>query len=270
MGSGKSWLVVAAVIAILVAGGLLWDGRSAMPQAAGNPQPVAQAHEAATPTTNPPQPPVMPTVADSKPGVDAKPATPARPENHEAAALAHREAKDRQIIARRYGALFDELNLNPTQREQLTRLLIDEREASADYAGAAAAGGTDASQDPKAFGKSVRELRGELQEQMEGVLGEETFARFLAGEAVIKRAAVLERAQSALQGTGAELTGTQSHQLDGILRELNVHSVNAEVIARASGFLSDEQLQVLQELEAQRARGVAKDRVQKAIRKNKP
>jgi hypothetical protein len=266
-------LVVTAGVAALLVGGLIWYGRFQATDELPKPRrvraaPVVVKPVAETPHASAEERAPAPITAEAAPD-QPRPVKAKDPAEREARATARREAKDRRLIEDRYGHLFDQLSLNPAQREQLTRLLIDDREASADYAGAAATVGVDASEDPQAFAKSVREVRAQLQDQIAAVLGDEGYAKFVAGDVAIKQAAVLDRAQSALQGTGAELTGTQADQLQAVLRELGVHSVNDEVIARASGFLSDQQIQVLQEQQALRARGVGKDRVQKAIRKNK-
>jgi hypothetical protein len=268
-------VAVTAGVTALVVGGLIWYDRSRPDE---KPKPtVAIATPVVTkPAPVPTPPPAIPAAPPaaaaeiSEPApIETRPVAAATPVDREARVTAHREAKDRRLIEARYGKLLDQLNLTPAQREQLTRMLIDQREASADYAGAVATAGVDASEDPRNFNKSVREVRDQLHEQMAALLGDEGYAKFVAGDLAIKQAAVLDRAQSSLQGTGAELTGPQAQQLQGLLQELGVHYVTDDVITRASGFLSDRQIQALEEQQVLRARGANKDRVQKAIRKNK-
>jgi hypothetical protein len=182
---------------------------------------------------------------------------------------AKQAAQDRRLVIRRYGALMDQLGLDPDQREKLTLLLVDSREASADFAGATAAVGADVSQDHDAFAGGVAEVRAQLKEQMRALLGDDDYAQFQAGDLAIRQTAVIERAQNQLGGGSERLTPAQAAQLQGVLQQLGVNHVNDTVLDRAGEFLSPSQLEALRQQQARRANGETKPRVQRALDKNR-
>jgi RNA polymerase sigma factor (sigma-70 family) len=183
---------------------------------------------------------------------------------------AARLAQNRNLINRRYGTYFQQAGLAPEQREKLTQLLIDLREASVDFAAATATTGQDASKDREVFQGSVYALREQIQGQIKALLGDDGYTQFTAVDENVRQSAVVERMQKNLKATGGALSAEQSSQLVGVMRDLGVSYVSEDVVARAGGFLAPAQVAALQALQQRRQLGAQKENVQRAIGNNLP
>ena len=263
VGSFKPQLGIIVILVALTVVGAIWYGRSHPPVVVEKPRTLTIVPVAAEPAKIAPPPAEIPVVV-----AEATPVAVAPAPDPEPTEIQRRVAQDRKLTLRVYGKLLDELALNPDQREKLIKLLIDSREASADYAGATAALGTDASGDQKAFAVSVREVRQQINAQIHDLLGDDGYAQFQAGDLAARQTSVIDRAQKELKVSGDSLSPAQATQLQALLSELGANHVDDAVIDRASQFLNPTQLGALQRQQAHRNAGANKERVQDAIQKN--
>lgn len=257
---------LAVGVVAVATGGISWYYQAGQPAAKGEAPP---AQVAAAPAAAPRSaPPGSPTVAAPATMPDAGPSASLRPVAVDPSAAAQQVAQARRAILRLYGALYDKLGLNAEQREQLTQILVNDREASVDYATANAALGRDASQDPEGFTFMVNQTRQPLKDQVIALLGVDAYVEFVLGDVAVRQAAVIDRMQKSLKPAGSRLSAAQAAQLQGVLQELGVHHVTDAVVARASLFLSEPQMEALQAIQARRAHAEQKPKVQQAIQAN--
>jgi RNA polymerase sigma factor (sigma-70 family) len=183
-------------------------------------------------------------------------------------ASADRTARNRAVIVRRYGPLYEELKLSAEKRDRLTQVLLDSRNASADFAAANALTGQDPTEDEELFSASIRVLKNGLNEQIQEVLGNEGYNKFLLADQKVRQIAIVERLEKRLRRTPNFLSASQIAQLKSLVVEYQIDSVNEEIIARAQQYLTLQQVQALREIKAHAELGLQKPPIKKAISEN--
>lgn len=181
-----------------------------------------------------------------------------------------RLARARDSILRRYGPLYEQLKFDARQKDRLTQLLIDYREASTDFAAASARSGEDVSRDQELFADSVSTLRDGIMAQINELLGDDNYATFLTAHETLQQASVVEVLQKRLSRTQNGLSSDQAEQLQHAMADLQVHKINDAVIERAAGFLSPAQVTALRDLRERRKQGVQRPNIQQAVQENLP
>jgi hypothetical protein len=151
---------------------------------------------------------------------------------------------------RQYGALFDQLKLDPPAEARLTHLLADERQSPIDVVVTALQRGEDLSQDPARYRQIVAAAKNEIQTEIRALLGEEAYTRYRDFDSAVAQAEVLRNFELSLRGSAESLAAEQSAKVRGALQNGDGGRLTAQMLADAKEYLSPAQWQVLDDLRA--------------------
>jgi hypothetical protein len=188
-------------------------------------------------------------------------------------------------LAPRYAPLFKELNLPPDQLAQFQNLLVEKQQAMADAMAAAREQGISPMSDPQAFHQALDDAQNSLNDQIHSVLGDSGYNQYQQYEQTQPERNLVTQLQQSLSYTSAPLSDAQANQLiqllqqeaaqasaagaaaapgksgyavmvspqNGVTVSLNgpPPAIDSQVLSQAQGFLSPQQMQALQEMQAQ-------------------
>ncbi len=118
-----------------------------------------------------------------------------------------------------YGEIFEQLRLNPEERERLTELLVDAQQARGDGFRAAVASGIDPYAQPESIKKGVIRAQSEALKEIETMLGPDRYRSFREYETTFAERATVERLRRSLSYSLEPLTPEQSRHLARVLSE---------------------------------------------------
>lgn len=151
---------------------------------------------------------------------------------------------------RHYGDLLDQLKLEPKSETRLIMLLADKRQSAVDVAVTAFQRGEDLSQEPDRYREIVAGAKGEIEKQLNTLLGDEKYALYRNYDTSVAQVNVLRNVELSLRGSDEPLTSEQTGRIKETLQASNGTRITARMVDEAKEFLSPLQLQVLQDLRA--------------------
>ncbi|HUJ42627.1 MAG TPA: hypothetical protein VLW52_03360 [Opitutaceae bacterium] len=158
-------------------------------------------------------------------------------------------ARIRLRMDERYGPFAQRLGLNADQTDQFMQLLVDRQMVTNDAIVASLQEGDNALKDPLAFATLLADARGEVESQLQALLGPDGYSQFLQTQLAANQSRTLARLQATLAGT-EPLNDAQSAQLQQLLSDNRIGHLTPKIMATAQlqGFLSPAQMQALQNL----------------------
>lgn len=171
----------------------------------------------------------------------------------------------RAKIAQDYSRLLSELQLPADKREEMITLLVNLREAGADFAAAGAKLEIDVREDPHRFNVSVKTLREGIKAEMKALLGRDGYDRYLAAEEDLQLESYAIVLEQKLRKTPTPLRQEQAEELTQIIKQRTFNPKGETLIAEASRFLSASQLEALRGVQEVKRNGSKNLKVQEAI-----
>jgi hypothetical protein len=166
-----------------------------------------------------------------------------------------RRLMDLQRLAnlnRQYGQFFKDARLTPQQIAQFQQLMLERQRAETDVLIAASQQGINPMSDPQEFRQMVRNAQADVDKQIQGALGTDTFGQFHSYQQTANQRGVVNQLQQDLSYSDSPLTDAQKEQMNRVLAQTNQGggaAVNAKTIAAAQGVLSQGQMQALQNIQ---------------------
>ena len=156
----------------------------------------------------------------------------------------------RNQMLRRFGDVFQQLNLTPEQTESFTKLLADKRQAPMDVAVASFQDGNDPTQNLDAYRAQLAATQTGIEDQIHTLLGDSNYAQYRDYVRDTGQTNVIKDLELALRNSPDPLTPEQAAQFKQVLEDNNTTRITAKVVSTAQEFLSPAQHQALQDLRA--------------------
>lgn len=213
--------------------------------------------------------------------------------------------QQKSALDQRYADLFRRLNLAPDQVDRLKDLLIERQSAAADVMAAARAQGVDGRENRDELRQLIQSTQAETEQAIKAFLGNSGYNEYQTYEQTQPQRALVNQLETKLSYSGAPLQAAQMDQLVQILAETSPQQaggrgqwamnfvaagrgfdgggpmpigggsggvqITDDSIARAQGVLSQNQLQALEQMQAeQQAQRTMAEAVRNATRNNRP
>jgi hypothetical protein len=163
------------------------------------------------------------------------------------------EGKMRAMIQRKYAGLFAQLNIPQDQIDKLTNLLVDKKNAEIDVAAGTVQQGVDLLNDPVTVNVAVQGERNDIENEIQALLGDTAYAQYCQYASSLAQQTVVGKLQQSLAASAAPLlTSVQSQLLAQTLAQSQTVQVTPAVLSQAQDFLSQSQIQVLQQLQQEK------------------